>query len=145
MVRGEVKRAFNPEFLNRLDDIILFTSLTDDDLIKIIDLLVDQINENLVAKQIKIQLKPDAAKYILEKTCADRSYGAPSAAPRLAEVHRGSALGSADPGQPAPPRRAGGLPRRHGHLLPAGGSEAQPVAAGTEPAEPVPGTLLYTF
>src|SRR6202047_59932 len=40
-VRGEVKRAFNPEFLNRLDDIILFTSLTDDDLIKIMDLLVE--------------------------------------------------------------------------------------------------------
>ena len=55
-MRGEVKRAFNPEFLNRLDDIILFTSLTDDDLIKIIDLLVEQINKNLEAKQIKIRL-----------------------------------------------------------------------------------------
>src|SRR5450432_1321162 len=65
MVRGEVKRAFNPEFLNRLDDIILFTSLNDDDLIRIIDLLVEQVNLNLVAKQIKIRLTPDAAKYIL--------------------------------------------------------------------------------
>ena len=70
MVMGEVKRAFNPEFLNRLDEVILFTSLTDEDLIKIIDLLVEQINVNLVAKQIKIRLTPDAAKYILEKTCA---------------------------------------------------------------------------
>ena len=75
-MRGEVKKAFNPEFLNRLDEVILFTSLTDDDLIQIIDLLVDQINVNLVAKQIKIRLTPDAAKYILEKTCGDRSYGA---------------------------------------------------------------------
>ena len=72
----EVKKAFNPEFLNRLDEVILFTSLTDDDLMKIIDLMVDQINPNLVAKQIKIRSTPDAAKYILEKTCADRSYGA---------------------------------------------------------------------
>ena len=56
MVRGEVKKAFNPEFLNRLDEVILFTSLTDDDLIQIIDLLVDQVNVNLVAKQIKIRL-----------------------------------------------------------------------------------------
>ncbi|MCS6952729.1 MAG: ATP-dependent Clp protease ATP-binding subunit [Bryobacterales bacterium] len=76
LVMQEVKRAFNPEFLNRLDDIILFTSLTDEDLLKIIDLLVGQINQTLAPKQIKIQLAPEAAKYILEKTCADRSYGA---------------------------------------------------------------------
>jgi ATP-dependent Clp protease ATP-binding subunit ClpC len=75
-VRGEVKRAFNPEFLNRLDDIILFTSLTDEDLIQIMRLLVESINKNLETKQIKIRLSEDAAKYILEKTCADRSYGA---------------------------------------------------------------------
>ena len=47
-----MKRAFNPEFLNRLDEVILFTSLTDEDLLQIIDLLVEQINVNLVAKQI---------------------------------------------------------------------------------------------
>src|ERR1019366_6186373 len=64
MVRAEVKKAFNPEFLNRLDDVILFSSLTDDDLIQIIDLMVEQVNVNL------------AAKYILQKTCGDRSYGA---------------------------------------------------------------------
>jgi ATP-dependent Clp protease ATP-binding subunit ClpC len=76
MVNSEVKRAFNPEFLNRLDEVILFTSLTDDDLIRIIDLLVGQINKNLEAKQIRIRLTQDASKYILEKTLSDRSYGA---------------------------------------------------------------------
>src|SRR5437660_339215 len=75
-VRSEVKRAFNPEFLNRLDEVILFTSLTDDDLIQIMGLLVDSVNVNLVAKQIKIHLTLEASKYILEKTCADRNYGA---------------------------------------------------------------------
>ncbi len=75
-VRGEVKRAFNPEFLNRLDEIILFQSLTDEDLIKIMFLLVEGINKNLEAKKIRITLAPAAARYILEKTCADRSYGA---------------------------------------------------------------------
>ncbi|MEO8131355.1 MAG: ATP-dependent Clp protease ATP-binding subunit, partial [Bryobacteraceae bacterium] len=76
MVMAEVKRSFNPEFLNRLDEVILFTSLTDDDLLKIINLLVEQINVNLVPKQIKIRLAEGAARYVLEKTCGDRNYGA---------------------------------------------------------------------
>ena len=76
MVRSEVKKAFNPEFLNRLDEVILFTSLVDEDLLQIMELLVQQVNGNLVAKQVKIRLTQEAAKYILEKTCADRSYGA---------------------------------------------------------------------
>src|SRR5271155_667248 len=69
LVRGEVKRTFNPEFLNRLDEIIIFTSLSDADLMQIIELLVQQLNTNLVHKQIKIRLHHDASKYILEKTC----------------------------------------------------------------------------
>jgi ATP-dependent Clp protease ATP-binding subunit ClpC len=75
MVMGEVKRAFNPEFLNRIDEVILFTSLSDDDLLKIIHLLVEQINVNLVAKQIRIRLADEAARYVLEKN-SDRAYGA---------------------------------------------------------------------
>jgi len=75
-VMAEVKKAFNPEFLNRLDETILFTSLNDEDLLQIMELLTEHINKNLAAKQIKIRLNPDAAKYILEKTCGDRSYGA---------------------------------------------------------------------
>jgi ATP-dependent Clp protease ATP-binding subunit ClpC len=75
-VMAEVKKAFNPEFLNRLDEVILFTSLTDEDLIKIVHLLTDQMNLNLAAKQIKIRLNDDAAKYILDNTLTDRSYGA---------------------------------------------------------------------
>ncbi|MBY0375121.1 MAG: ATP-dependent Clp protease ATP-binding subunit, partial [Bryobacteraceae bacterium] len=75
-VMSEVKKAFNPEFLNRLDEVILFMSLTDDDLIQIVDLQVDQININMAAKQLKIRLTPEASRYILEKTLGDRSYGA---------------------------------------------------------------------
>ena len=43
---------------------------------KIIELLVNQINESLIAKKIKISLTPDAKRWILIKTCQDRSYGA---------------------------------------------------------------------
>jgi ATP-dependent Clp protease ATP-binding subunit ClpC len=76
LVMSEVKRLFNPEFLNRLDEVIVFNALTDSDLLQIIELLVGLINQNLVPKNISITLAPEASQWILEKTCADRSYGA---------------------------------------------------------------------
>src|SRR6201985_1976898 len=76
LVRGEVKRTFNPEFLNRLDEIIIFTSLSDADLMQILELLVQQLNVNLVHKAITISVADDAKKWIIEKTASDRSYGA---------------------------------------------------------------------
>jgi ATP-dependent Clp protease ATP-binding subunit ClpC len=76
LVMGEVKRLFNPEFLNRLDETIVFNALTENDLIQILELLVGQMNQNLTQKNISLTLSPEAAKWILDKTCADRSYGA---------------------------------------------------------------------
>jgi ATP-dependent Clp protease ATP-binding subunit ClpC len=76
LVMSEVKRLFNPEFLNRLDETIVFNALTDNDLIQILDLLVGQMNNNLAQKNISLTLAPEAAKWILDKTCGDRSYGA---------------------------------------------------------------------
>jgi len=76
LVMAEVKRLFNPEFLNRLDEVIVFNALSDGDLLKIIDLLVGGINQNLTQKNITITLSPEAGRWILEKTCGDRSYGA---------------------------------------------------------------------
>src|SRR5437879_5527347 len=76
LVRGEVKRTFNPEFLNRLDEIIIFTSLSDADLMQILELLVQQLNTNLVHKAITISVTDDAKKWIIEKTASDRTYGA---------------------------------------------------------------------
>jgi ATP-dependent Clp protease ATP-binding subunit ClpC len=76
MVMSEVKRLFNPEFLNRLDETIIFNALSDDDLLKVIDLLVGQINVNLIHRQVTIAMTPEARQWILEKTCQDRTYGA---------------------------------------------------------------------
>ena len=144
MVRGEVKRAFNPEFLNRLDDIILFTSLNDDDLLKIIDLMVGQINVNLEAKQIKITLTPDASKYLLEKTCGDRSYGARPlrrALQKFIEDPLSEALIQGSLPRPADLEVYLGDTGIYYRAL----NAEQPVAAGDAPAEPVPGVPLYTF
>jgi ATP-dependent Clp protease ATP-binding subunit ClpC len=76
MVMGEVKRLFNPEFLNRLDEIILFSPLSEEDLLRIVDLLVAQINDTLIHRQVQISLTTEVRQWILEKTCTDRSYGA---------------------------------------------------------------------
>ena len=76
LVMSEVKRLFNPEFLNRLDELIVFNALTDSDLLQIVELLVGQTNQNLAQKNISITLSPEAERWIVEKTCVDRSYGA---------------------------------------------------------------------
>jgi ATP-dependent Clp protease ATP-binding subunit ClpC len=151
MVRSEVKKAFNPEFLNRLDEVILFSALSDEDLIQIMELLVDQVNVNLVAKTVKIRLSKEASKYILEKTCADRSYGA-------RPLRRALQKYIEDPLSEA--LIQGSLPRPSelevylgdtGIFYRVLGTEAgaEPEAAETVPApvaaEPAPGTLLYTF
>jgi ATP-dependent Clp protease ATP-binding subunit ClpC len=146
MVRAEVKKAFNPEFLNRLDDVILFSSLTDDDLIQIIDLMVEQVNVNLAAKQVKLRLGPDAAKYILQKTCGDRSYGARPlrrALQKYIEDPLSEALIQGSLPRPSELEVYLGDTGIYYRVLNAPEAEAA-VTAGA-PAEPVPGTLLYTF
>jgi ATP-dependent Clp protease ATP-binding subunit ClpC len=76
MVLAEVKRTFNPEFINRVDEIIVFEPLTDDDLRRITRLLIDNLNEHLTDRQLQIQVQSDVIDWIIEVTCRDRSYGA---------------------------------------------------------------------
>jgi ATP-dependent Clp protease ATP-binding subunit ClpC len=76
MVLGEVKRTFNPEFINRIDEIIVFEALADDDLRRIMGLLVTQLNENLIDRKLLISLSSEVVDWIIEITCKDRSYGA---------------------------------------------------------------------
>jgi len=76
MVLGEVKRTFNPEFVNRVDELIVFEALSDNDLHQITKMLIDQLNENLVGRELKITLAPEVITWIIEMTCKDRSYGA---------------------------------------------------------------------
>ncbi|MEE9235763.1 MAG: ATP-dependent Clp protease ATP-binding subunit [Candidatus Acidoferrales bacterium] len=76
MINSEVKRVFNPEFLNRVDEVIIFNALSDPDLLRVIDLLVDQINQTVAHRNVSLQMSQQARNWILEKTCSDRSYGA---------------------------------------------------------------------
>jgi ATP-dependent Clp protease ATP-binding subunit ClpC len=76
MVMGEVKRTFNPEFINRVDEIIIFDALTDEDLTAITRLLVEQLNLNLKEKGISVTIRDEGVDWLLKKTLSDRSYGA---------------------------------------------------------------------
>ena len=76
MVMGEVKRTFNPEFINRIDEIIIFDALTDTDLVAITRMLVEQLNLNLKEKGIVISIDDEAVSWLLARTLSNRSYGA---------------------------------------------------------------------
>jgi ATP-dependent Clp protease ATP-binding subunit ClpC len=76
MVLGEVKRTFNPEFINRIDEIIVFEPLSDDDLRQITRLLIELLNVNLKDRRLHLQVTPDVVDWIIETTLKDRSYGA---------------------------------------------------------------------
>ncbi|HAK54240.1 MAG TPA: ATP-dependent Clp protease ATP-binding subunit ClpC, partial [Acidobacteria bacterium] len=76
MVLAEVKRTFNPEFINRIDETIVFEALTDEDLEQITRLLVAQLNEHLSDRRLTIALSPEVISWIIDQTCKDRSYGA---------------------------------------------------------------------
>ena len=74
-VNNELKAHFRPEFLNRLDETILFHPLTKDNISHIIDLQLAQLNERLAAQQIEVELTEDAKAFITEAGY-DPVYGA---------------------------------------------------------------------
>ncbi len=74
-VGDELKTHFRPEFLNRIDDIVVFHQLTENEIIKIVDLMVAQLDERLKAKDMGIELTT-AAKSLLAKRGYDPVLGA---------------------------------------------------------------------
>jgi len=71
----ELKRMFRPEFLNRVDAVVVFKSLTTSQIRQIVDLQLAKLGKRLVDQQIKIDVT-DAAKDLLAKEGYDRMYGA---------------------------------------------------------------------
>jgi ATP-dependent Clp protease ATP-binding subunit ClpC len=76
MVMSAVRQTFNPEFINRLDEIIIFDELFNHELLDVIQLQVEQINRTMIRHGFEVRLTDEAKKWIVEKTCGDRSYGA---------------------------------------------------------------------
>ena len=74
-VMGELRRAFRPEFLNRLDEIIMFKPLTKENLSGIIDILMEGLKKRLADKTLKLEVT-DAAKSLIIERGFDPIYGA---------------------------------------------------------------------
>jgi len=74
-VMEELKHSFRPEFLNRIDEVIVFHSLSQQDVVEIVDLLMKRVREQLKAKDVEIELT-DAAKVLLAEKGYDLALGA---------------------------------------------------------------------
>ncbi len=70
-----VRQAFKPEFINRLDDIVVFSPLTTDDLGQIVELYIDRLAKRLVGRRLELAVTPDARSWLAERGY-DPVYGA---------------------------------------------------------------------
>jgi ATP-dependent Clp protease ATP-binding subunit ClpB len=74
-VMAELRAHFRPEFLNRLDEIVMFKPLTKDNIGHIINLLLEELNARLADREIKVELTDAARRYVIENGY-DPIYGA---------------------------------------------------------------------
>ena len=74
-VLAETRKVFNPEFLNRLDEIIVFKSLAREDIERIVDIMLDRLNDRLVDRGIVVQADHETKQFLVEKGY-DSEYGA---------------------------------------------------------------------
>ena len=71
----ELKKSFRPEFINRIDEIIVFNKLREKELFQITDILLEQIKKKLIEKNIKVEITNEVKERIIEKGI-DTNYGA---------------------------------------------------------------------
>ncbi|MFA6092362.1 MAG: ATP-dependent Clp protease ATP-binding subunit [Elusimicrobiota bacterium] len=74
-VMDEVKRVFNPEFINRIDDILVFQSLNEQDMGKILELMLGRVAKKIASQGYKVEFQEEARKFLV-KIGFDPNYGA---------------------------------------------------------------------
>ena len=67
LVMGELRKNFRPEFINRIDEIIVFNPLKKDCVAKILDKIINEINNRLKVKQIKVLLTSEASTKVIDE------------------------------------------------------------------------------
>ena len=71
----DIKRELRPEFINRIDEIIVFHKLTDTEINQIIDIMLNEVTKRLESQKIKIELEPEVKELIASKGI-DKNFGA---------------------------------------------------------------------
>jgi len=66
-ITTELKRTFNPEFLNRIDEVVIFHPLEKQHLVKIVDILINEVNQRLAERGIQIELTPEVKKWLIKE------------------------------------------------------------------------------
>lgn len=74
-VMGELKKQFRPEFINRIDEIIVFHKLNNEDIRKIMDIMLNQLKNRLTEQEIDIEIDESVKQLLIEKG-TDTNYGA---------------------------------------------------------------------
>src|SRR3712207_8960045 len=68
LFRSELKKVFRPEFLNRIDDVIVFHKLTKDEIKHIVDLLLRRIRASLAERELQLDLTEGAEDFLVERS-----------------------------------------------------------------------------
>ena len=76
LVMNEVKRTLSPEFINRIDEIIVFDALSEEQLRKIARIMIERLNLGLEDRGIGIAVSDEVCSWLVDTTCSDRSFGA---------------------------------------------------------------------
>ena len=74
-VMGALKKEFRPEFINRIDEIIVFHKLTEDDIKQILEIMLKQVEKRLKEEKYEIEIGEDVKEYLAKKGI-DKAYGA---------------------------------------------------------------------
>jgi ATP-dependent Clp protease ATP-binding subunit ClpC len=76
LVMAEVKRTLSPEFINRIDELIVFDALSEEQLRQIARIMIQRLNRGLEDRGIQIAVTDDVCAWLVDTTCQDRSFGA---------------------------------------------------------------------
>ncbi|MBN2021309.1 MAG: ATP-dependent Clp protease ATP-binding subunit [Pirellulales bacterium] len=75
-VKEQIEKVFRPEFLNRVDDVIVFRHLTEDDLAQVVHLELSKVRERLSERGVALVMTDEATRFVVKKGCKELDFGA---------------------------------------------------------------------